>query len=576
MKDARPAPAVTTTAARILPLAALALLLSVPLAQAHAVLQTAVPPPNGHAEAGITHVEFHFTEEVERDYTDADVIDPDLESVKAGAWEYGDKKSVIRLPVQPLGDGVYSANWQALSVDSHTTRGSFIFSVGEAQLQFIIPTEGHDHQEHSRGDILRDGFARAVYYGGLFLVIGVPLFLVVVDRGAGLPRHPLGTAALFGGLGAAGALLGLLFLSERTDLTLGQTAGTLAGSSFVWRAGLLGAAVAALVVSMAMPADKRRLPALAAVALGAGALWATSQGSHAAADAQMRTLSILLDALHLAMAAVWIGGVVAFLHVVWGRDAREVGALVHRFSPLAVASVVLLMATGVYASLRHIPRVESLWADDYGRLVSAKVALLGVLVLFGAYNQRVLGPKLRSGATRPAFFRRVLQAEAVVMVLVLGAAGILASTPPPDRGVIEGTQGPPPYLVFENVTASSHVILLIAPNPVTVGAQQITVQVHPGPRGEPVDPNATEVYLKVAAPGEGEPDVTLDPGPQRVTRDTWVLEGGVFTSPGTWSVYLLLQRTDVGEFTKLRFEVPVVLPGQAAGEGEDGASPTTS
>ena len=552
----------------LLALLALAAVLAAPLAAGHAVLQSADPAPNGRAPAGATVVEIRFTEGIEREYTDADVVDVNGESWKAGAWEHGDKGNVLRLPVRPLPDGIYSVSWQTLSVDSHTARGSYVFTAGNATLKFVAPPAAHDHNVHTREDILRDGFARAVFYGGLFLVLGMPVFLLVVVRDAALPRHALGTAALFGALGTAASLLGLLFFAERTSLPLGVAAGTDAGSSFVWRGILLGAATLALVGALLLPAPRRRLAALAAAVLGAGALLATSLGSHAAADKDLTLLSITLDAVHLATGAVWIGGVVAFLHVVWGRTAQEVGALVHRFSPLAVGSVVALMATGVYASLRHVPRVSALWEEPYGRLVSFKVALLGVLVLLGAYNQNVLGPRLREGRTSPRFFRRVVQAEAILMVLVIGAAGILASTPPPDREVVAGTQGPPPYLVFENLTSHSHLIVQIAPNPVAVGAQQIVVQLHPGPGGEPVNANAT-VALKLAAPGEREPETTLDPGPERVTVDTWALEGGLFTQPGTWRLYVLVQRTDVGEFTKVRFDVPVVAPGAAP-------TPTTS
>lgn len=557
MNDARPGRGVRT----LPPLAALVLLalLATPLSAAHAVLQTATPPPNGRAEIGTTLVEFVFTEEVERDYTGAEVFDFNGDPVSAGPWTYGSDRNVLRLPVQPLQDGIYSARWQALSVDSHTTRGGFLFSVGNATLKSVGTTEAHDHSEHSQADVNRDGVARAVFYGGLFLVLGIPLFVLAVERRGTLPRSLLGTAALFGALGTAAALLGLLFLAERTSLPLRIAAGTEAGGSFVWRAAFLGAASLACLAALLLPPAKRRAPVSLAVALGTLALLATSMGSHAAADKDLTFLSIALDAMHLAMAAVWIGGVVAFLHVVWGKSPRELGDLVHRFTPLAVASVVVLLATGTYASLRHIPRVSALWDDPYGRLVSMKVILLLGLVGIGAYNKEVMGPRLREGTGSPRFFRRVLQAEAVLMVLILGAAGILASTPPPDREVQAGTQGPAAHLEFQNLTSHSHVIVQVSPNPVQVGIQRVIVYLHPGPDGAPVTRDAT-VALKIAAPGEREPDTTVE-GLERPLVDQWAIEGGLFTSPGTWTLHVLVQRPDVGEFTKLAFEIPVEAPG---------------
>ena len=557
-------------APRLLPLILLLALLAGPLASAHATLQSAVPPPNGRGELGQTSVELRFTEEVLEDYTDAKVVDFDGESVNAGPWTYGGARNVLVLPVQPLADGIYSASWQALSVDSHTTRGSFLFSVGNATLQGVSREDAGGGSPETPWDaIAREGVARAIFYGGLFLVLGIPLFVLAVERGGTLPRGLLGTAALFGALGSAAALLSLLLFAERTMLPMGVAAGTDAGSSFVWRAGLLGAASLACLGALLLPPARRRLPVLLAVGLGAGALLATSLGSHAAADKDLSLLSVSLDALHLAMGAVWVGGIVAFLHVVWGRDARAVGELVHRFSPLAVASVVVLLATGTYASWRHIPRVSALWEDDYGRLVSFKVMLLGGLVLLGAYNKSVLGPRLQQGTASPRFFRRVLQAEAVLMVLMLSAAGILASTSPPERDVATGTQGPPRVLELESFTSHSHVILMVSPNPVQVGLQRLVVLVHPGPTSPVAVNDTAEVYLKVAAPGEPEPETTLEPPAAKVARGEWEVEGGLFTSPGTWTVYVLVQRPEVGEFSKVRFEVPVVAR-------EAAPAPTTS
>src|SRR5438094_10652562 len=81
-----------------------------PLASAHADLQSADPPVNGHAPTGITMVTLTFTEDVVRDqYTDADVKDLHQQSVKTGAILFDDAhRNVVRVPVKPLADGVYT------------------------------------------------------------------------------------------------------------------------------------------------------------------------------------------------------------------------------------------------------------------------------------------------------------------------------------------------------------------------------------------------------------------------------------------------------------------------------------
>lgn len=555
---------------RALLLLALVVLAAAPTAAAHAVLQSGDPGPNGHAEEGVALVEFRFTEEVEREFTDADLVNLQGESLRAGPVQFDPReRNVIRLPVQPLESGIYSASWRTLSVDSHTARGAFVFSVGNATLvQRYDPA--HDHSEHSSEQITKEGAARAVFYAGLFLALGLPLFGLLVVRDAAVPRPLLSTAFAFGLVGAVGALVGLLFLAERTGIGLGLAAGTAAGESFVRRGGFLAASAVLALVARRLDARRGNAVAWAAVGLAFASLVATSLGSHAAAVKDDRLLSISLDVVHLAMGAVWIGGVVGFLHVAWGRSALEVSGMVHRFSPLAIASVVLLLATGTYASARHmpclqgwsggVPCVADLRTESYVRLVAFKALLLAPLVALGWFNKYRVGPRLAHGAWSPKVFSRVVQVEAGLMVLILVAAGVLASTPPPDIGVEEGEgRGSPVYEAAQS-TSKSHVILQVSPNPPAVGVQRISVIVHPlGPQL----PNGTTVALKVQAPGEPEPDTTINP--ERVAPDEWSVEDGFFTSPGTWKVFVILQRPD--EYKKLEFEVPVVAPGQAPQTG---------
>ena len=526
-------------------------------ASAHAVYQSSTPPANGHAPDALQYVEVRFTEGVLREYTSIDVVDVNGASVASGSVQFDDANDrVVRRPVEPLGDGIYAVNWRTLSVDTHTTRGSFLFAAGNATLKYAPQVEAQDPNAHPTEAVLKDGAARAGFFVGLFAALGMPLFGLVVDRERPLPRQLLASAGTLGLVGALSAGVMLLLFADRTELALAAAARTDAGATIAWRALLLVAAGALLLTAAFAPGRaKRNLAAMGVLAAG-GALATAALGSHAAAVSDNRGLSIAMDAAHLLVGALWVGGVMAFLLVAWGRPAPEVGRLVARYTPLAITSVVVLVATGTYASLVHIPRVSDLWTEPYGRLVAFKVALLAPLVALGWYNKNRVGPRLlRSDAATPGHFRRALQAEAVVMMLVLSAAGILAASPPPDREVAQG--GEVPSLIFEvsNQTRTSHVILQITPNPVTVGLQNVTVLVHSlaGPL-----PNSTTVALKFQAPDERqEPETVVNP--ERIGPDEWATgEDGIFTAPGTWKVHVLLQRPD--EFKKLVFEVPVQPP----------------
>lgn len=540
---------------RLLPLVLLALLGVAGGGSAHAVYESSIPPANGHAPADLEYVEVRFSEDVLPDYTSIDIIDQQGQSIATGPVQFDeDAPNVVRRPIGMLGDGVYAVNWRALSIDTHTTRGSFLFSAGSARLVFTTaPTS--DPTAHPTAAIVKDGAARAGFFVGLFAAIGMPLFALVVDRERPAPRHLLlgaGSLALVGAL-AAGVML--LLFAGRTQLDVRSALATAAGTSIGWRGLLLALAGAALVAGAFAPGRAKRNLAALAVLIAGAALAAQALGSHAAAIQEQRALSVGMDAAHLLMGAVWVGGVGAFLLVAWGRPMPEVGRLVTRFTPLAITSVGILIATGTYASLQHIPAVSDLWEERYGRLVALKILLLVPLIALGWYNKERAGPALLAGDARPGAFRRALQVEAVVMVLILTAAGMLAASPPPERQ-LDGGAPPPAFFELTGQTRTTHVILQVAPNPVTVGLQNVTVILHSlnGPL-----PNTTEVALKFQSPDETrEPETLVTP--DIVGPGEWSTgEDGIFTSPGTWKVHVLLQRPD--EYREIVFEVPVSAAG---------------
>lgn len=462
------------------------------------------------------------------------------------------KGNTFNVQTQPLQDGIYTVTWKALSADTHTTRGSFLISVGNATLRFSSGPFTDETQAPGGGTL--DGFARALYYAGLLLALGVPLFFLVVDRERDPTRLALHVTAALALLGAAGAVVNLQGLATRTGVDLAKLATSSAGVYLASRAALVALAGLALLGAALTKGERRSTLVGAATMLALAALVATSLGSHAASVSEDRWLSIGLDMLHLLVAGVWVGGVVAFLFALPGATGEQAARMVTRFSPLAMSSVALLLATGTYAGFRHIPEWSDLWTTPYGRFVAAKALLLVPLILLGAYNQRVAHPKLRAGAS-PGILRRAVALEAGVMALVILAAGALATTSPPQKEADYART--PLILEMENKTDVTHVVVQVTPNPVVIGVQTLTVYLHPLTR-DPV-PNGTTVQLKVWHENETIPDVTISP--DNTGPGEWTTKAGHFTSPGKWNLQVLYQRPDEG-FKKFTFAVDVVTPQQ--------------
>jgi putative copper resistance protein D len=218
------------------------------------------------------------------------------------------------------------------------------------------------------------------------------------------------TVAVLNGLGLAGG-----FDAELWALV----ADTAAGDS-AWVRGLgLAILLAGLLV------DRLRL---AAAVLG-GLMVAASFGfvGHVQDDPHSLFLHALL-LLHLLAAAFWIGSLWPLLRLATVPEPPRVAAVMERFGRLAVYFVVSLLAAGVVLSALLLEDPMALVATAYGRLLLAKLALVGALLGFAALNKWRLVPALAAGA--PGAGRRLqrsIAAEAGLVVLILAATGLLTS-----------------------------------------------------------------------------------------------------------------------------------------------------
>ena len=102
--------------------------LSVSDASAHAFLDHAEPRVGNKVGNPPREVTLWFTQKLEAAFSSITVTGPSGQRVDAGkARVSGDQMSVS---LKGGGVGTYHVNWRVLSVDTHTTDGSFTFQVG--------------------------------------------------------------------------------------------------------------------------------------------------------------------------------------------------------------------------------------------------------------------------------------------------------------------------------------------------------------------------------------------------------------------------------------------------------------
>ena len=110
---------------------------------------------------------------------------------------------------------------------------------------------------------------------------------------------------------------------------------------------------------------------------------------------------VVSDAVHLLSAGAWLGGLPAFVLLLWTARRRQKPGwhdftitVTHRFSWLAAISVGTLLATGIVNSWNLLGGPRDLWTTDYGRLVAFKIVLLAAMIAIATVNKFHLTPRL--------------------------------------------------------------------------------------------------------------------------------------------------------------------------------------
>ncbi len=110
------------------PLLALALVSFSGAAQAHAFLDHATPLVGSTVASAPREVALTFTQNLEAAFSSVEVTDANGARVDQGKAQVSG--NTMRVGVKSLPAGTYRVRWQALSVDTHKTEGSFTFTVG--------------------------------------------------------------------------------------------------------------------------------------------------------------------------------------------------------------------------------------------------------------------------------------------------------------------------------------------------------------------------------------------------------------------------------------------------------------
>lgn len=411
----------------------LAILFLPATASAHASLESSSPADGTLLDAAPTQVELRFSGTVVAGSGTVQVFAPDGAELQSGAPSPRRGARIVQ-PIEVADeDGTYGVSYRVSSEDGHVINGSFTFSVREES------DGGGAAASRDAGSVDRSlqgalGVTRflevvallAAAGGGLFACIIAPGWrprLVVASIVVLLLSYAIGfvlTTAILGGGGIGDALAGE---------ALGDTAGTPYGRSLAVRAII---ALVALGPALLLRHGPALAPAaryaLALVFLGlAGSLSLTGH----AVTTEPTWLRLPLDMVHVAAAAVWLGGLLQL--AILAPFARQWLDSIARFSRIAFASVVVLLLTGAYATYAELGATpRELVQSTYGRIIVAKLALyLGTMPL-AHNNMTAFVPSIeRRPEDAPAMLRQYVWRELALVVAVVALTAWLIATPQP-------------------------------------------------------------------------------------------------------------------------------------------------
>ena len=511
-------------------------------AGAHALLSRGDPPINASLRESPTRVTLFMTERLQRSYSSVEVLDSAGQRRDIGDTEFSDdvptQMSVRVLQLEP---GVYTVVWRTLSeVDGHTWTGSYVFSVlnpdgsapAGAGLAIALDRPGPP--------VEADAAVKAIGLVALVLFVGAVWIALLLRERAARALLPVIAASVVVGIAATSVeaisaalrlgdigFLGEIVFQTGNGLWMQQR----------WYALIIAAA--ALAYHLWQPRHVGGRPLFYALGL-LGIVWlaSTSAVSHGAAIGAGWIWGTLFDALHLAAAALWIGGLASLLVVLRRTDLNRVDA-VRRFSIAAAISVPILAAAGLLSALIQVPSASGLLDTDWGIAFIVKGVVLAALLTAAAANAFLLRPRDEaSDGLNHALairFTRLMRLEAALGLAVIAASAVLTQLPSPAS--VQPAVEQKDNSVIERVTRGDIAASLeISPNLVGFNTWTATIASIDSDNNNPVE--ALLMRFRYADHSVGPVTIATEP----LGSGRFQLEGAYFGLPGLWTVEMELRR----------------------------------
>lgn len=425
-----------------------------PAADAHSAFLGATPAVGQRVEAPPGQLQLRFTERLNQKLTRVEV-EPAAGGPKVPATlAFRRDSEIVVTPLRALPDGAYVVRWQAVSTeDGHPLQGTYSFGVRAP----ATATSGSVESDPRRsGSWVRIPSRVLLYTSLLLLAAGLLLRVLLPDRAGRpwlaprqldreLPGAPGAVAADrlnavivdIGVFAASSAVVAMVV--DTLDAAGSVSPQALRDYLLAGPSGVARIATAVLVAGAVWQAARRPRAAALLVALAVGAV---ARSGHAG-SAEPRLAAVVNDWAHLLAGAVWLGGIALILYA-WRPAAgdpqvrRAITRIVlPRFGRVALPAFAVVAVSGSVGAIIQLGEPAALWQSAYGRLLAAKIAVVGVIAGLSYLHAMRLRPRLLAASEpAPQLERRqwrLIRAERPLALVVVALAAILVAFPLPPR-----------------------------------------------------------------------------------------------------------------------------------------------
>jgi copper transport protein len=250
------------------------------------------------------------------------------------------------------------------------------------------------------------------------------------------------------------------------------------------------------------------------------------------------SFTIFINELHLFGASIWMGGLLVLITLVKKNEVSDfIKMAASRFSRLAFWSLMVIMITGIFMTIRYIPSFsfESFVDSQWGKAVILKVLLTTIVVLLGYFQRKSI--KSFTVHLVNKFKIRGLNEIVYAMLILFFASILVVSTPSAaEQGIYPENE-------------KNEQDLLVEISPLKSGLNVLTVDLK-----EKSD--IENIKVKITMP----PNYSAEYNAFKIDQNTFKITGNLIHAAGT--LFMEIEATKGnGEITT--YPYTMVVPGEA-------------